>query len=102
LTARLRADDIGRVKPDPRMQRKSLHARLLQRAAQLVGGRDKLAQYLEVRAIHLDAWMSGKSEMPSGIFLRVVDVVELKSNPPLAKAARFPPLTGGRNPKRYT
>ena len=84
------------------MQRKSVHVRALQRAAQLVGGRDRLAQHLKVRVSHVDAWMSGKRATPPGIFLRVVDLIELKSNPPLAKAARYPPLTGGRKTERYS
>jgi hypothetical protein len=84
------------------MQRKSVHVRALQRAAQLVGGRDRLAQHLKVRAVLLDAWMSGKRETPPGIFLRVVDLIELKANPPLAKGARLPPLTGGRKTDRYS
>lgn len=47
--------------------------RALERAAEKMGGRDKLARHLEVRETHLKYWMSGKCQTPPGVFLQVVD-----------------------------
>ena len=38
---------------------------LLERAARLLGGKEKLAELLEVPVELLDAWMSGAVDMPA-------------------------------------
>jgi DNA-binding transcriptional regulator YdaS (Cro superfamily) len=46
----------------------------LARAAQLVGGRAKLADLLCVSQSTLGRWMSGRSQMPIGVFLSLVEL----------------------------
>ncbi len=50
----------------------SVHVSALSRAAELLG-HDALAGYLGVRSTHITAWMSGQIEVPSDVFLKVVD-----------------------------
>ena len=52
---------------------------LLQRAAKLLGGKDKLAGLLDVPVELLDAWMSGAVDMPDSKLPRLSAI--------LAKAA---------------
>ncbi len=51
----------------------SVYVRTLVRAAEVMGGFEALAAYLDVRPIHLHAWMNGTRETPADVFLKVVD-----------------------------
>lgn len=49
--------------------------RTLQRAADIVGGPDALAQRLKVTPSHLELWLKGLESPREEIFLRAVDIV---------------------------
>jgi hypothetical protein len=50
-------------------------SRTLQRAAEILGGRDRLSRQLRVPARELDRWIAEEAEPPRGVFLRAVDIV---------------------------
>jgi hypothetical protein len=52
-----------------------VYFRTLRKAADLVGGRKKLARHLRVPLAELESWMSGGQVPPIGVFLRAVDLV---------------------------
>ena len=52
-----------------------LHARALQRAAEILGGIDQLRAYLKVSTLELQTWMQGRAKPPDAVFLRIVDVL---------------------------
>jgi hypothetical protein len=51
----------------------SVYTRTLRRAVEVIGGFEALAAYLDVRPLHLHAWMNGTHETPTDVFLKVVD-----------------------------
>ena len=53
----------------------SVYSRALLRAAELIGGRDKLATLLRVPKAELDNWIAGEAMPPREVFLRVVDLI---------------------------
>ena len=53
----------------------SVYMRTLRRAAEVIGGFEALAAYLDVRPLHLHAWMNGTHETPTDVFLKVVDLL---------------------------
>lgn len=53
----------------------TVHVRALERAAELLGGRDALEVYLGVTPVKLGLWMRGSIEPPGHVFLRVVDLL---------------------------
>jgi len=53
----------------------SVYSRALGRAAELLGGRDKLAQVLQVPVADLESWIADRAKPPRDIFLRVVDLI---------------------------
>jgi hypothetical protein len=53
----------------------SVYSRALQKAAELIGGQQKLCRYLHVPAAELQSWIDDKKVPPKGIFLRVVDFI---------------------------
>jgi hypothetical protein len=53
----------------------SVYSRALTRAAELVGGRDKLAKLLQVSTAELDKWIADRAKPPREIFLRIVDLI---------------------------
>ena len=53
----------------------SVYSRALLRAAELIGGRDKLASALRVPKDELDKWIGGDAKPPREVFLRVVDII---------------------------
>lgn len=53
----------------------SVHARTLKRAAEILGGADQLADYLNVRPSVVALWMNGAVTPPDDVFLKAVDVV---------------------------
>jgi len=59
----------------------SVYARAVQKAAELVGGRAKLARLLHVPAAEIDHWIAEQAKPPREIFLRVVDLILDESGP---------------------
>ena len=53
----------------------SVYSRALLRAAELLGGRDKLARVLQLPKDELDRWIRGDANPPREVFLRVVDII---------------------------
>ena len=51
------------------------HARLLERAAEILGGAQALQAFLRAPAGQLERWMQGKSTLPTYLFLKLVDLV---------------------------
>lgn len=60
----------------------SVYSRTCQRAAELVGGRPKLARRLRVPQAEIERWIADKAVPPMGIFLKVVDLLIEESAPP--------------------
>jgi len=53
----------------------SVYSRTLQKAAQLIGSRKKLARHLRVPLAELEKWLAGTAVPPTGTFLKAVDLV---------------------------
>jgi hypothetical protein len=53
----------------------SVYSRALLRAAELLGGRDKLGRALRVPKSEIDHWIAGDGKPPREMFLRVVDLI---------------------------
>src|SRR5437867_8917066 len=53
----------------------NFHAKALKRAAEILGGREKLRELLHVPMRALDKWLDGSEEPPLDIFLKAVDVI---------------------------
>lgn len=51
------------------------HARLLAKAAQILGGEQALRTFLRSPASQFQGWMEGKSKLPPELFLKVVDLL---------------------------
>ena len=51
-----------------------IHTRALKRAAEILGGEEKLRTFLGVTEMDFSSWNSQK-ELPRNIFLRLVDVI---------------------------
>lgn len=60
----------------------SVYARTLQKAAQLIGSRQKLARHLRVPLAELEKWLAGTAQPPTGTFLRAVDLVIEETSAP--------------------
>jgi hypothetical protein len=59
----------------------SVYSRALQKAAEVLGGRDKLAQILQVPPAEIERWIGDQGKPPRDIFLRIVDVILDESGP---------------------
>jgi hypothetical protein len=53
----------------------SVYSRAIQKAADLLGGRDRLAKVLLVPVSEIEKWIADKARPPREVFLRVVDIV---------------------------
>jgi hypothetical protein len=53
----------------------SVYSRAVRKAAELVGGRDKLARTLKVPREEIDKWLADQGKPPRDVFLRVVDLI---------------------------
>ena len=69
----------------------SVYSRALQRAAELLGGRDKLAHILQVPKADLDTWIAERSKPPRDVFLRVVDLILDETAPAEGSGPQDPP-----------
>jgi hypothetical protein len=54
----------------------NLHSRLLERAADKLGGLDEVARYLNVSDLRVRIWRRGFVAPPDDVFLRLVDLLE--------------------------
>jgi hypothetical protein len=52
-----------------------LKARLITRACDIAGGRERLASRLGVEVHSLEFWLSGRATPPEAVFLKAVDLV---------------------------
>jgi hypothetical protein len=52
-----------------------LQPTLLRRAAEIVGGRQQLCEYLGVSRARLNLWLESRIRLPDPIFLRAVDLI---------------------------
>lgn len=68
-----------------------LHARVLRKAADQLGGLGALSAYLKVPTPELYQWMRGHEQPPVGVFLKAVDLI---LDEPLAGPAGAPPSSG--------
>ena len=59
----------------------TVHSRAVLRAAELLGGREKLARILRVPKAEIDKWISGEAKPPREVFLRVVDLILDETSP---------------------
>ena len=53
----------------------SVHIRALQKAVEISGGPERLAERLEVKPADIKKWLAGKTDIPREKFLRIVDVI---------------------------
>jgi len=53
----------------------SVYSRALRKAAELLGGRERLAKALQVPAAEIDKWIADEGKPPRDIFLRIVDLI---------------------------
>lgn len=62
-----------------------LHARMLERANDLLGSEAAVSAYLGVSVARLRVWMNGRISPPDDVFLKLVDLV---NEPPPSLARR--------------
>jgi hypothetical protein len=53
----------------------SVYSRAVRKAAEVIGGREKLARTLKVPLEEIDKWIADKGKPPRELFLRVVDLL---------------------------
>ena len=63
--------------PPASSSRGTVYSRTLQRACEVLGGPEKLAQQLRLPASKLAPWLNGSEEPPLEVFLAAVDIVLL-------------------------
>lgn len=80
----------------------SVYSRALQKAAELLGGRDRLAKVLHVPASEIDKWIAGQSKPPREVFLRIVDIIlDETSGGAANESPEPPPGREAAGPSRY-
>ena len=55
-----------------------IHCEILRRAAEAVGGQDKLAQHLDVGSDQMHEWIQGKEIASGGLYLIALDILSRK------------------------
>ena len=82
----------------------SVYSRTLQKAAELLGGRQKLARVLRVPIKDLEAWIADEAKPPLNVFLRVVDLIidETGSTPAAGEPDEPPPRRDAAGSSRRT
>lgn len=53
----------------------SIYSRALRKAAQQLGGREKLSRILQVPRTDIDQWIADEAQPPREVFLRIVDLI---------------------------
>ena len=66
---------LGRGENFLRMASDRIYCEILQRAAEVAGGEDKLAQHLDVRSEDMHDWVQGRATAPAGVYLLALDVL---------------------------
>jgi hypothetical protein len=66
----------------------AVHRRTVERAAELLGGREKLRLRLRVPLHKIDAWLAGAEPVPLMIFLKAVDLINTAATPAPVAAQR--------------
>ena len=81
----------------------SVYSRTLQKAAELLGGRKKLARILRVPMKDLEMWIADEAKPPLNVFLRVVDLIidETGSAPEAAEPGEAPPPRDAGSSSRH-
>jgi len=81
----------------------SVYSRALLRAAELLGGRDRLAKALQVPNEELDQWIKGDAKPPREVFLRVVDIIldETSAAGEPSDTPETPPHDAAGSSRRY-
>jgi hypothetical protein len=69
----------------------SVYSRALRKAAELLGGREKLAKVLHVPAAEIDKWIADQGKPPREIFLRIVDLILDESGSGSDEGSQDPP-----------
>jgi hypothetical protein len=69
----------------------TVFSRVLRKAAELIGSREKLCRHLRVPSADLDLWIAGKAEPPTATFLKAVDLVIDEISPPAGSEPPEPP-----------
>jgi hypothetical protein len=73
----------------------TIESRTLRRAAEILGGRMKLAMRLQVPLLDLDRWLAAEEKVPDIYFLRAVDIVTGQSAiEPSDPVGMLPPQSG--------
>jgi hypothetical protein len=74
----------------------------MQKAAELLGGRDELAKALQVPSSEIEKWIAEQSKPPREIFLRVVDIILDETAAGAADdSPEAPPGREAAGPSRY-
>ena len=79
-----------------------LQPTLLRRAAEIVGGREALCEYLGVSDTRLEMWLAARVRLPDPIFLRAVDLVLRDDIARASHDRRQRPPDGGLRANRAT
>jgi hypothetical protein len=69
----------------------SVYSRALRKAAELLGGREKLSKVLHIPTADIDKWIADKGKPPREIFLRIVDLILDETGPANAGESQEPP-----------
>jgi hypothetical protein len=73
---------------------KATAVRLLQAAAEILGGEEQLAEHLGITESLLGRLMLGRYSVPDPLLLRAVDILLAHRESPIAAAARTPEFAG--------
>jgi len=79
----------------------SVYSRALQKAAELVGDRDRLAHVLHVPRADIDRWIADLAKPPREIFLRIVDLILDETAPRDGGSHEPPPAREADSSGRY-
>jgi GAF domain-containing protein len=66
-----------------------LHRRALERAAAVLGGKQRLQEYLRVPSRKVDAWLEAMEPVPMAVFLKAVDLITRPPESPVAALGRI-------------
>ena len=78
----------------------AVYRKALQRALALAGGQEMLCRRLGVSQASLRAWLDGRADLPTDIFLQVVDIVSTPATPARLEQGP-PPLDEARDRRLY-
>ena len=79
------------------MSKSTIESRTLRRAAEILGGRMKLAMRLQVPLLELDRWLAAEEKVPDIYFLRAVDIVTGQSAIEPSDPVGMPPPAHEKN-----